>query len=750
MAGGPVGALRVTLGANTANYEQGMRRAAAVARRTGQDMERSYVRMTQSGVRAFSTIRTGLAGIASVAAGSALVNFARDSLHWAAGLSETAQQIGVTVEQLQALRLAAEQNGASVEGMERAMGILNRTLGQAQAGLPQAVRAFASIGISKDQLQSFRNGGEALQAVITALSNLRNPAQQAAAAQALFGRGARELMVMLTQGAGAMHRWTEEARRAGVITDEQARKADEAEDALNRLATTIRANLAGALADAMPGILAIIDALGRLAVIAIRVIGLLSQLTAGGASFISPGVGSGSGDAVRLALRRQFEERWRQLGSPRRGTPEYQRAIRDPQLRQLAPGYDAAMGIRRGAATPATTGDTDLDLSPARSGGGGRRNNEAARRAHEFDNEQRRLQIEALQSQLEGTQALDERNEIQGRIAAAENEQWLADLRFRQGQKEINQTQANRLIELKNQLIYQEALSRSLEYNQRVAEQENQRAEQQEGYARDRAQFEADMAQTMEERRRLELDMLRITIEQRRRALQGLIDQANARRDPDAAAKAQLELDNLGNVQSRETRRIMRDTRGPLEAFMAGLPQTAAQITESLQSIAVDGLQSISDGLVDVITGARKMGDVFKSVVTSIISDLLRIQIQRSIIGPLANALSGIFGGGSAAGTILGDLGRSLSLPGRAAGGPVLPGRMYVVGEKGPELLRMGSTGGHVIANDNIGGSGVVVNQYFQPSFAGNAATKQEMMYLAGMVKPMALEAYRDLARRRG
>lgn len=32
----------------------------------------------------------------------------------------------------------------------------------------------------------------------------------------------------------------------------------------------------------------------------------------------------------------------------------------------------------------------------------------------------------------------------------------------------------------------------------------------------------------------------------------------------------------------------------------------------------------------------------------------------------------------------------------RAAGGPVLPGQTYVVGENGPEVLQMGSTGGHV------------------------------------------------------
>ena len=45
-----------------------------------------------------------------------------------------------------------------------------------------------------------------------------------------------------------------------------------------------------------------------------------------------------------------------------------------------------------------------------------------------------------------------------------------------------------------------------------------------------------------------------------------------------------------------------------------------------------------------------------------------------------------------------------LKPPGRAAGGPVLSGRDYFVGERGPEVLRMGNTGGTIIPN--AGGSG--------------------------------------------
>ena len=43
-------------------------------------------------------------------------------------------------------------------------------------------------------------------------------------------------------------------------------------------------------------------------------------------------------------------------------------------------------------------------------------------------------------------------------------------------------------------------------------------------------------------------------------------------------------------------------------------------------------------------------------------------------------------------------------LPGRALGGPVRPLRSYVVGERGPEILTMGATGGFVTPNHALGG----------------------------------------------
>jgi len=53
----------------------------------------------------------------------------------------------------------------------------------------------------------------------------------------------------------------------------------------------------------------------------------------------------------------------------------------------------------------------------------------------------------------------------------------------------------------------------------------------------------------------------------------------------------------------------------------------------------------------------------------------------------------------------IGEAGLSFSIPGRAMGGPVSAGGTYLVGERGPELLTLGSSAGYVTPNHQLGGN---------------------------------------------
>ena len=110
-------------------------------------------------------------------------------------------------------------------------------------------------------------------------------------------------------------------------------------------------------------------------------------------------------------------------------------------------------------------------------------------------------------------------------------------------------------------------------------------------------------------------------------------------------------------------------------------------------------------GMEDALVNFVKTGKLdFKSLADSIISDLARIAAKKVIAGVIGN----LFGGSANLGTASGsDLDLFYGGP-RASGGPVSAGKTYLIGEKGPELLTMGSSG-MVTPNHALGGQ-VTVN----------------------------------------
>jgi lambda family phage tail tape measure protein len=86
-------------------------------------------------------------------------------------------------------------------------------------------------------------------------------------------------------------------------------------------------------------------------------------------------------------------------------------------------------------------------------------------------------------------------------------------------------------------------------------------------------------------------------------------------------------------------------------------------------------------GMEDALVAFVQTGKLdFKSLANAIIADLIRIQIQNSIMKPLAQATSGI-----SISSMFSGAGNFLSGLFKADGGPVASGQAYIVGEQGPE-----------------------------------------------------------------
>lgn len=131
----------------------------------------------------------------------------------------------------------------------------------------------------------------------------------------------------------------------------------------------------------------------------------------------------------------------------------------------------------------------------------------------------------------------------------------------------------------------------------------------------------------------------------------------------------------------------------------------ARDIAGQTEEIFTRAFGNMEDALVDFV----KTGKLdFKSLMDSIIADMARAAIQQNITGPLSGWLSGLFSGlggvsGSGMNTGVGSGFNSALWGMRASGGPVSAGGTYLVGEKGPELLQMGSQAGHIVPNHQLG-----------------------------------------------
>ncbi len=175
------------------------------------------------------------------------------------------------------------------------------------------------------------------------------------------------------------------------------------------------------------------------------------------------------------------------------------------------------------------------------------------------------------------------------------------------------------------------------------------------------------------------------------------------------------------------------DNRGALgtDAPTIGSPVSAlppeSEITDLGKTISDtwDGVRAANDNVVASFAGlARDVAGSLGNFVNSIKSKdwIGALQNVLDIIGQVAGIIRGT--GKPATRTFSTNMtpstGNGLQAfgGGRAIGGPVLANTDYLVGERGPEILRMGGRGGSIVPNDKIGGAGVVrvmvqANDYF-------------------------------------
>lgn len=660
-----VGSLVVDLIAQTASFNANITKAAANLNSQSAKMNRSLAQI-QGGINKTVNLGKALAGAFVV---TEIVQAGKRALEYASSLGEVSQQLGVTSDDLQVYRYAASQLGIEQEAMDKGLQKLTQSLGKAALGAKGPGDAFAALGISvRDTSGHVKTAGDVIPEIAGALSKVVDPAQRAAVEVALFGKAGQQLDTLLAGGKGQIDGLADAARRLGlVLSPEQIRKADEAADKFAELKMVLEARIAGVVADNAAAILTLANSLATLVDWLGKGITGLKQFRA---------------EHNRTIMQRLAQNA--PAGSPLANMARNALAAEQRTLR--GQGLDAARMLNMGTLTPkpiAKPAGVDLpDFLASGGGGKGKTGKSDAQKAAEDAiqaakklTEEYQQQTVELSNQIRfqdmRADGLDQQADIEEAIARL-HEQLPGLDKTRMG---ILENQTKELIAQKYAIEAakdaQDAFNDAADKAKDIAAETNRKVQD---WYDDQARMAEDFGQ------------------QFAGAFTNAADAILQLKSPMAIIRG-LVTDLAGLFQ----RTFLLE---PLQNFVAGKFGTPLAGKLGIGRQSFPGADVASGELIRLSTSASAA-----ALALSGIGNMTPGGISGGggLLGTLLSVgkgLAGSIGGGGlsdsfikAGTTNLFDTIPFVGLPGRAGGGPVGGGRMYLVGENGPEILKMGGAG---------------------------------------------------------
>ncbi|MCE5230470.1 phage tail tape measure protein, partial [bacterium] len=183
-------------------------------------------------------------------------------------LLEMSLRTGVSVEALSELGYAAAQSGLEMEGLEKGLRKMQKTVGEAAMGSAAAQEALAKLGLTTKDLMSLSPDRQ-FELIADRISRIQDPTLRAAMAMEIFGRSGTELLPLMNDGTKGIAELRKQAQALGLtVSTETAEDAAKLHEALKNLwlvAKKLYTSIGAALA---PMFTALADAATRAAVTA--------------------------------------------------------------------------------------------------------------------------------------------------------------------------------------------------------------------------------------------------------------------------------------------------------------------------------------------------------------------------------------------------------------------------------------------------------------------------------------------------
>ena len=580
-------------------------------------------------------------------------------------LDDLSEKSGISVESLSALRYAGEASGTSFEQLAAGLKKFSVNISEAAGGSKEQTELFTKLGVSvKDANGQVRDTDKILADVATKFESYADGANKSALAQKVFGKSGEDMIPLLNQGADGLERMAKEGKSLGAIfSGETAKQAAEFNDNLKKFGLLSEAVAANMTADLLPGLNKMAESF------------LEAKKTSGNFLSILHAIKealleiAGFDDAGKLQS---------QIASSVNGAKliEHQLTLAEQQ---------AASGIKGAAERAEILRSKFLDASAA--------TDTLKKSLVDLQNKSKptigksdgvKTNAPSIGSPAASDFSANFLNNLQTQYATLNGTISKTDEVKRQlaiSSEKFTQSQKNEALSIAA-LIDQE--------KRRIAVEEVQKSQVKPfaDKARD-MQFEVSLiGKTAEEtaRLRFEYELTNRTkeagIEVDKLVKKGVIQQSDATRalaDIERfAAEARIEYARRAADEHDKQYNALRG----LSEGMKDYWQSAERMGENTRNAVQNAFRGMEDAMVNFV----KTGKLdFRSLADSVISDLIRIQIQQSITGPLARGMQAMLGGGNYSSTT--DAGGYTSSAAEFANGGVMSG-------SGPLPMMAYSSGG--------------------------------------------------------
>lgn len=238
-----------------------------------------------------------LAGVSAAAAGIdvALAGLAYSSGKAADDLNTLSQVTGISTDELQKYKAAADLTDVSVETIAKSQNKLKKTMYSASQGSKSASDAFEALGVSvTDANGDLRGQDEVFTEVIQALGKMENETERDAIAMQILGKSATELNPLIEDNGETYKRVADVFAKNGldIVDEETIKRANDFNDTIDEVKMTFTAaissvgmQLAGYLAPAAEKVAAVIEKiagwLSKLSPETLAIIGTIAAVVAG-------------------------------------------------------------------------------------------------------------------------------------------------------------------------------------------------------------------------------------------------------------------------------------------------------------------------------------------------------------------------------------------------------------------------------------------------------------------------------------